>query len=151
MPMPEGFVISRSPVQVWSPAPIPSTTYGRSAGTAISCLVVTCVLLIAPERAFAEDRGGLVIPASVFATAQALDVHSTYVARLSGKGVEGNAWMDVSTGKQIAIKAGVTTAMIAAAHVVHRRHPVVAKVMLYGGAAAVGFIASHNYRIATSR
>lgn len=47
MPMRAGFVISRSPVQVWSPAPSRSITYGLVAGIRISTLVVTFVLMAA--------------------------------------------------------------------------------------------------------
>lgn len=94
---------------------------------------------------------GFVIPAALFVTLQGLDVHSTWQARSSGYGVEGNPWMDVSTGKQIAIKAAVSTGIVFIAGKMHRRHPKLAKVVLYVASAAVAGVVYNNYQIAQGR
>lgn len=147
------FVISRPPVQLRPPAPIQSTTYGRSVARVISSTVVAFVLLCAPENLYAQESGnaGFVIPASVFAGLQALDVHSTHRAITSGHGREGNPWMQFSTGEQAAIKAGVAAGVITAAALVHRKSPRAAKVTLWILNGAMVAVVANNYAIASGR
>ena len=80
--------------------------------------------------------------------AQALDLHSTWQARSSGRGIEGNPVMDVPTGGQIAIKAGALVGIVYVAQRVHRRHPTAAKIVLYGTSALTFAVSARNYRIA---
>lgn len=103
------------------------------------------LLLLSASPAFAD----LKVPASVFMMAQAADVHSTYRARASGNGIEGNPLMDVTTGQQVAIKAATTVGVVwLTTHLERRGHPRLAKVTLYSLSAVTAGIAAHNYRIA---
>ena len=90
----------------------------------------------------------LVIPSIVLIGVQGLDVHSTWMARASGNGVEGNPLMDAGTGAQIAIKAASAATVVYLAHRLQRRHPKLAKGLLWGGAGLTAGIAAHNYQIA---
>lgn len=145
------FVISRSPVQVWSPAPSLFNHLQRSVATAISSAVAILVLSATPAAAQSQPTR-LVFPAITLTTVQGLDVATTYRARSSGNGREANPLMDVSTGGQVAIKAGVTLGAILGARLVEKRgHPRVAKVMLYSMSAVVAGVAVHNESIARRR
>jgi len=90
----------------------------------------------------------LVIPSIVFATAQGLDVWTTHRAIASGNGREANPAMDVGTGGQIAIKAGATVGIVWLAHKVGRKHPRLAKGLLYGLSGIVAGVAMRNESIA---
>lgn len=148
MPMSAEFVISRSPVQVWSPAPIPATTYGRSVETAISRSVGTLVLIaLLGSPAFAEESSGLKLPAVIFVAAQGADLHSTHLVRSMG-GVEHNPFMKGNAGDQVIIKAAQTGAILLLASQIGKRHPTAAKVIVYLAAGATFGVAAHNYRLA---
>lgn len=99
----------------------------------------------------ATSSAGLVLPAMVFVGVQGLDVHSTWRARSSGRGVEGNPVMDVATGHQIAIKAAASIGIIYVAHRLHRRHPKLAKGLLWTGTAITAGAVANNYLIASGR
>lgn len=94
---------------------------------------------------------GFVIPATLLATLQGLDVHSTHQALTSGYGREGNPWTDVSTGQLIAMKAAVTAGAVFLTAKIHKRHPKVATVTLYALSAVVGGVVVNNYQIAQGR
>ncbi len=114
---------------------------------AVLCACIGVWLFAWPARAEAQPAG-LVIPSMLFVTAESLDVHSTWRARSSGNGREGNPMMDVGTGTQAAIKAAVTVTVITVAAKLYRHRPVLARVFLYGSSAAIASVAAHNYAIA---
>ena len=90
----------------------------------------------------------LILPVITLTVAHSLDLHSTWKARSSGRGIEGNPVMDVPTGGQIAIKAGALVGIVYVAQRVHRRHPTAAKIVLYGTSALTFAVSARNYRIA---
>jgi hypothetical protein len=87
--------------------------------------------------------------ASTF-TMQALDVHSTLKAFGAGA-VEANPLMaDVTRNKLafVALKAGIATSTVLAAHNMSRTNKVAAVVTLVGINSAYAMIVSHNYQVA---
>jgi hypothetical protein len=110
--------------------------------------LILFVLFVAAPAFAQERRSSLVLPSVVFVGAQAADLHSTHQAIRNGQGVEGNRVMAGSNANRIALKSAITVATVYAAQKIHKRHPRVAKVFLYGGAAAMFGLAAHNYRVA---
>lgn len=124
-----------------------SGTKSRRIGLgAIRGAILAAVLALTPSVVAAQ---GLVIPATVFAGLQAADVHSTHHARSRGLGMEGNPFMDVPTGQQAAIKAGITAGVLTAAALLHRKHPRAAKVTLWILNGAMVAVVANNYHIAS--
>lgn len=103
--------------------------------------------LLMPAHAEAQ-RAGLAIPASVFVTLQAADVHSTHQAITSGRGIEANPLMQFSTGEQAAIKAGVTVGVVYLMTKLHARKPKTAKAALWIMNGVMTAVVVQNYRIA---
>ena len=160
------FVISRSPVQAGSPAPILATTYGRSVGTLISSIVVTFVLCAGP--AVAQEAPQFDWKPIVAAAAGAsFDTISTHRFTSNGSGcVEGTEvftrppftpaqpdFRRMWTYNAIGI-AGVAT-VNGLAHVVRKRHPNagaakalswLAKGYAYGLGSWRGFAGARNVR-----
>lgn len=147
-----GFVISRSGVQVSAPAPCRINHLQRLARICISGAVVVFVLLSSP--AYAQERApgrDLILPSAVFIGLHAADVHSTHLAISSGNGHEGNPFMRMSTGKQAAVKAGVTVGTVFLLSKLHAKHPKTAQVTFWIVNAVMVGIVQHNYRIAGRR
>jgi hypothetical protein len=113
----------------------------------IAWIVVMLVLVCVAQPAVAEPTG-LKLPSIVFVAAQGLDAHSTYTAISTGKGREGNPVMNVGTGGQIAIKAAASIGVVYVTHRLHRKHPKLAKGMLWTLSAVTFAVAANNYRIA---
>lgn len=111
-------------------------------------LVLLYALRAAPARA-----EPLKIPLSVYATAAAADLHSTYrVLQYQGTGERNplGAWLSNDPGQLVAfgIVADLAGAL-AVHHWVGKHHPRWERVILYGAAAARIGLAYDNYKVAT--
>lgn len=156
------FVISRPPVQAWSPAPFRINHLQTTVGSAISSAVGTFVrtarvfgrlavylsvvsVTLMASPAIAQDRSSLVLPSVVLVGAQAADLHSTHLV-LSRGGVERNPVMRHPFGTQAAIKTVATAAILGGAHLVHKRHPRWAKTLVWAASTAALAASAVNYR-----
>lgn len=106
----------------------------------------------APDTKLSPSRPGPLLPLYVgFATAQALDLHSTYVAIQRG-GREGNPLVSLVSKRPVAavaIKAGLTGGTIWAAERMWKRQRRTGAVVLLAAVTALqAAVDAHNYRVA---
>lgn len=145
------FVISRSRVQVTSPAPtlFPRNTVRSSLRLWGMIFAALWGLLCIPSPARAQSRG-LVIPAVTLSALEAGDIVTTVRALESGRGREGNGLMaPIVTNKtaMIATKVGVTALTIWIAARLHREHPKIAKVALWSINGVMAGVVANNLAV----
>ncbi len=110
------------------------------------------VPIVQPFRRIETGNSRLLISLyAVTAVTQALDIHST-VKALGRGGVETNPMLSGLTGNKaafIAVKGAVAAGSIYAARQLAKRNKVAAVVSLVAINAAYGFVAHHNYKVAS--
>lgn len=114
----------------------------------VAGLVVLMLLWAGGARAQDTDAlgGAIRLHEVAFVGLQALDLHSTHLA-LNAGAQEGNWVMRRPLAGQIAIKAGMTTAVLFATERGKSRHPRLMMWMLTGINCAYAGIVVHNYRV----
>lgn len=152
--VPGGFVISRSPVQVGSPAPQSLNKFTdrrRTCGTSISwfsgkiCAAILLFLFI-PRSTLAQS---LKLPIAVFGVAAAGDWTATGYNITHG-GAEGNRWLKpLADRPALMITAGAAIDVAGAvvwSQLVGRHHPKIAAIGFYALAAYRSWLIVRNMR-----
>lgn len=104
--------------------------------------VLLCLLL----PVLAEARQAATMPVAALVAGNVLDAVSTEIALQGGGTREVNPVLGQSVGRRLALKSAGTVFQVWAVRKLGQRHPKWAKVIGYGGAAALGGVSLWNFK-----